>query len=452
MVLKTSMTWKQIFQIVLRYLTIILSIILMCIVISGCTNTSNKWYFLRLDVLHTDIANGIFTTLKNEVNNVKSNTNNGGIGLTTSEILALTSYADSQVKESPQFIVSGMWSWCSGEYKLSNSTATSTSSLNSTLSSSPKVESSSDVSVHEEKRYFDYCSDPELHYSFNYKTTLASSGLSIILPYAYSGNIENIETPSETTVYWTYASNWGLLTGGLIFPILTLLTGIGSYYSKWSKWINTIMSLFFFTSLLFGCIAATVLNADLRQNIIDELGAFNIKVYLGKRVFTTIWVCCGLSFVSFLAWAGPVWCVMTEDDQPEGKTLLGDTTNTSNNSSSSKKDTHNEVVEVEDDIDNGETTPLSYSDQQPESSTSRFKDINKDDNIFNELRFDDDNDSLKPPSPYRNTLRSSDTAESLRSFNTLDSFGGDERRSRILERADELPKSKRFTYNSGNIL
>ena len=73
-------------------------------------------YMGKLNTSSVDIANGLLDVLKNSVESSRPTNINNGVGLTTSEILILTKYAEAQVNNVPQYITSSIYSWCATRY------------------------------------------------------------------------------------------------------------------------------------------------------------------------------------------------------------------------------------------------------------------------------------------------------------------------------------------------
>lgn len=186
----------------------------------GPLSSPRTLYMSRLDTYSADITTGLFTVLRESMEQSTSTEENNGVGLTTSELYILTAYTESQIKNVPQYITVSLYGRCDSTYtmvEVFDSEGNMHSVKNSTTKST--------------------CSSIGTDYLFDYREVLESLGLDIILDYAYN---KIGSQQAESSAYTTYmrslkhkkANVLHLLYAVISFQVCMLFFMIWYYYIK----------------------------------------------------------------------------------------------------------------------------------------------------------------------------------------------------------------------------
>ena len=84
----------------------------------GPLSSPRTLYMSRLDTYSADITTGLFTVLRQSMEQSTSTEENNGVGLTTSELYILTAYTESQIKNVPQYITVSLYGRCDSTYTM----------------------------------------------------------------------------------------------------------------------------------------------------------------------------------------------------------------------------------------------------------------------------------------------------------------------------------------------
>lgn len=316
-------------------------------------------YMGRLNTLRADITRGVFTVLRDNLDSNGPTDINNGVGLTTSEILVLTSYAFEQVQDIPAFILVTLYGRCDADY-IASPLEPSDSDLDSAVDAD--AVDSDDTSVADELNitpdygtYFD-CSYKGPDYLFDYRTALSSVGLDIVLEYAYGSNI------SRQSTYEFYIARIAILKQRVlklffatvsIEALISVLT-IWYYYIK-DRRLNVLterflthllsfLSLFVFVAGMVCSISLLWINYSMRKKIDKELLAFGFSYHVGIAWTTMMIIWLVMVSISCLVWSGLEWCVANNGsfEKGDGETFLNDASNTTNDSDNfTKKNSSN---------------------------------------------------------------------------------------------------------------
>lgn len=280
----------------------------------------SKLYLGKLDTSSTDILTGLYDTLSTSVVDSKSTSVNNGVGLSTSEILLLTAYVNSQVQNLPNYFTTNLYGWCEVTSYLNSLTSPMNASTNSALATACKVVGSD--------------------YVFDYRDLLSDLGLGIVLSYAYGyenedGTLNSDNSSGET--YSEFLSNAATEKKNMINMIyvvvalefIALLMGI-LFYSIKEKPLNSgkerllrhFISLLKLVMLICSCIAVVQLSLllfRLEGRINDELDSFGFMFTVGKGWFTCLVLFGAFNLISTMFWTGYEWCITrTETDEDTG--------------------------------------------------------------------------------------------------------------------------------------
>lgn len=322
-------------------------------------------YMGRLSTLRADIANGVFTVLRDNLESNGSTDINNGVGLTTSEILVLTSYTFEQVQDIPAFILVTLYGRCDADY-LTSPNNSPNSNLNPGLDGDDNDNDNS-IDVNDTSVTDDWNSIPDYgtffvcqyrgpDYLFDYRTALSSVGLDIVLEYAYGA-----ASPKQTS-YDTYIGRIALLKQHVLklFFATVSIQGLISVLTIWYYYIKgrrlnvfteqflthvlSFLSLFVFIAGMISFISLLWINYSMQKKIAKELLAFGFSYHVG-RAWTAIMIF-WIFFVSIscLVWSGLEWCVTTNGTilDGDGETFFNSNENNGKfNASSSDNITSN---------------------------------------------------------------------------------------------------------------
>ncbi|EJS42641.1 ecm7p [Saccharomyces arboricola H-6] len=273
----------------------------------GPLSSPRTLYMSRLDTYSADITTGLFTVLRQSMEQSTSTEENNGVGLTTSELYILTAYTESQIKNVPQYITVSLYGRCDSTYTMVEE-FDSEGNMHSVKNSTTKST----------------CTSVGTNYLFDYREVLANLGLDIILDYAYN-KIGSQE--AESSAYTNYvkglknkkANVLHLLYAVISFQVCILFFMIWYYYIKGRFMnalkeralvhINSLLSLVVFIGGLTSTISLAWVNYTIQSRINTELEAFGFTYHLGVTWFSLLWCFAGLISVSCLAWSGLEWCI-----------------------------------------------------------------------------------------------------------------------------------------------
>lgn len=325
-------------------------------------------YMGKLNTLKADIAQGVFTVLKD---NVDTTGINNDVGLTTSEILVLTSYTFEQVQDIPEYIIVTSYGSCNAEYTDSNT--------------------SGDDYIEEDTLIWDMgdgtnmvCTIHGPGFIFDYKTALSAVGLDIVLEYAYGS-----ANSAANGGYTYYIGKIGRLKKHVLQLFYSLLGLEGTmilltlwYYFIKGRRINifteavllhllSFMALFVFMGGTTSVACLLYINFSMQQKITKELEAFGFSYEIGKA-----WTACNIFWiilvsVGCLMWSGLEWCVTATDRDRVGdmnQTFLENGENSLPNGEASENTNSNYLKLLPNRYD-GSTTTLASDSAFASSST-----------------------------------------------------------------------------------
>lgn len=323
-----------------------LMIILFGLIISILPYTKPQHLYMgKLNTLRADITSGVFTVLRDNLDSNGATDINNGVGLTTSEILVLTSYAFEQVQDIPAFILVTIYGRCDADYIASPSNS-SENDLDSALDTDNiDVDGTSVVDEFDttpDSGTFFVCQYRGPDYLFDYRTALSSVGLDIVLEYAYGSKA------SKQSTYETYIAKISLLKQRVLklfyatvaIEFLISMLTIWYYYIK-DRRLNVFMerflahllsflSLFVFIAGMIYSVSLLWINYSMREKIDKELLAFGFSYHVGVAWTTMMIVWLVFIGISCLVWSGLEWCVTNNGSfkVDDGETFLNDNTNT----------------------------------------------------------------------------------------------------------------------------
>ncbi|AET37404.1 Ecm7p Ecym_1153 [Eremothecium cymbalariae DBVPG len=297
---------------ILRLVSSLLVVLMGLILTLGAFLSPEKLYMGKFTTSKKSIANGLFELLSNSV--VNSNMN-GGLGLTTSEIVILNQYTSSQVVNVPEYITSAVYGWCQ---------LGKPDDVADNLNNTDEVE----------------CQYIGPSYVFDYRVLLGKMRLNIVLDYAYTDSLQENDsmngdsasansTPSaHIPDYVRYINNARSLKMNMLFLVyfvmvlqVFMLCLMLWYYCVKGRSLNLrkekiLVHLLSFCSLvvfMFSLVATINLFAiqhNIRSHVKQELQNFGFAYELGKRWFSCLLQLSVFSFISCLLWSGLEWCVM----------------------------------------------------------------------------------------------------------------------------------------------
>lgn len=288
---------------IIRLSSSIVVLSMLLVLTLGSRSLPTLLYMGRLNTSSIDIAQGLFDVLQESVESYTASNINNGVGLTTSEILILTEYTASQIKEVPRYVVTSVYGWC----KIHNETT--------------EVDNSGDLSESATASNKTVCFEKGAAYILDYRQLLETIGLDIILNYAYG------DSSGASSAYLEYISQnkqkkerminlMYFVTCTQFFMIILQLW----YYSIKGKSLNVLkeqllvhgisfISLLIFVCTLIAVINLAIINLSLRSRVESELETFGMSYHLGGSWFTVLWLFAIFSCISCLVWSGLEWCV-----------------------------------------------------------------------------------------------------------------------------------------------
>lgn len=309
-----NLTTQARFLQIIRLFTCVATLSLIIAALIGSLASRNI-YIARINCARLDVANGLYNTLRNSVS-LSSNILGDGedsvlpvdSSLTNSEISVLTSYAESQVANAPQYIITSLWSWCYGNYNITQHVD---------KHGVTHIEKHNDVLT---------CSKSTKRYIFDYKEELESIGLESILAYAYQSS--DLDDKKYEKTIARRNSKYKLLPSGLIFAassqLVVLIFGYVLYsnrgpekdLNKFPVFVMNIIALISVASFLSLAISGgliTNLLIQVRDEILSNLGDYGIALHFGTIWFLLLWLSFIFSLLSAISWAFPLWCANPPD-------------------------------------------------------------------------------------------------------------------------------------------
>ncbi|CCE61719.1 hypothetical protein TPHA_0B00470 [Tetrapisispora phaffii CBS 4417] len=300
---------------VLRLLTSFLGLAFGLITILSSTISPLTFYLFRFNFSLTNLKDGLVEYLEGSVNNSDSS-------LSTSEVLLLGKYANTQIQHAPSYIVMSLNQICYITY--------------------PEVIGSTNF---KETTVLSNCESIDFSFIFNYKQTLYKYGLSIILFFAYGDTKYDIEESDQNNTYARFLRNASnkkeiafifLVVTILLEFIVLLLTPY--YYSIKNKTINGLKEVFILHSIstltlislatgATGCGIFSWLCWALKLRIEKELGGFGLSINLGKAWFICLGIFTGSASLSAFFWCGLEWCVTNIETPDYADTIQSDKQN-----------------------------------------------------------------------------------------------------------------------------
>ncbi|CCK69088.1 Ecm7p KNAG_0B06620 [Huiozyma naganishii CBS 8797] len=309
---------------VVRLVSTAVVIALVTVLCSGPAVFPQRFYMSRLDTFSSDIASGIFSALRGNIETGSSGGSteiNNGVGLTTSELLILTSYTISQVRNVPQFITVSLYGTCDAWF------ASSTESMPTFDTDGGFAKVTGSVVTYD-------CQYHGPDYLFDYREVLSNVGLDIVLDYAYNKDQTTTGTTMGTGMstdgskqYTSYIRRIRLLkerTIRLLYAVdgaecAILVLTVWYYYIR-GRHISpvkekvllhgtSLLSLMVLVCGLTAVICLAWINYSVQDKIKVELEAFGFSYHLGGAWFTCLWVLAFFFGVSALMWSGLEWCI-----------------------------------------------------------------------------------------------------------------------------------------------
>lgn len=309
----------------LRLISSVLIVIFNIIVVLGPFSSPRSLYMSKLDTFSADITQGLFDVLRTNMETSGSTNINNGVGLTTSELLILTEYTATQVKNAPQYITVSLYGRCDCTFTTDELIGVDGKSMtvrNSTITCG--------------------CINVGSDYLFDYREVLSNLGLGIILDYAYSKDGSKMGLSDSYSKYINVLKLRKITVTNLLYAVLAieiLITALTIwYYSIKGRHLNIFMertlvhviSLLSFTVFICGLasiISLAWLNYKVQSRIKSELQAFGFSYHLGGTWFSCLWMLAIFVSISCFVWSGLEWCIV-ENYEPypeEGKSVFLDT-------------------------------------------------------------------------------------------------------------------------------
>ncbi|SCV04870.1 LANO_0G13234g1_1 [Lachancea nothofagi CBS 11611] len=304
----------------LRLGSSVMVIIFTALLTLGALVSPSKIYMGRMNSSSANIADGLFQVLTLSVEESFANSINNAVGLTTAEILILTEYTASQVKYTPQYIVSSLYGWC----RVDNKTAGERGSKAQNYTSCTKVGSD---------------------YIFDYRNLMEEVGLDVILDFAYStSGSDYYEEDASYSHYMSVSKTMKVRMINLLYVVgvsqVLMLTFTLWYYSIKGRSLNqlkeslmthiiSMLSLLVCICALVSTISLVYLNLQVRSKIKSELDVLGISYHLGSAWFSSLSLLAFFSCVSCAVWSGLVWCITDQgilDDNSYELGILASTT------------------------------------------------------------------------------------------------------------------------------
>lgn len=320
-----------------RFVTAILSILLMLVVILGPLLNKSNFYFARINCSHLDLANGLYNSLRSSVSLSPDYLDSSGAGefsvdssLTNSEITILTQYSEEQVSGAPQYTTNSLWKWCYGNYD----------TIETIGNGGKKTYTFTNQQLD--------CFTANTSAVFDYRAQLIDTGLESILAYAYEGNVMGPqyinEVHSRTKLY-------NLVKPAIYFALVSqLIVVIFAYVlygnrgempvqlmndnkrqnpnlnrvPKFLLHILAIITVASFASFTYGIAVMTHLIKGTQRDISNGMSDYGVNYAFGKVWFLIAWLAFGTLAFSMFSWAFPLWCanpseedILIEDDEAE---------------------------------------------------------------------------------------------------------------------------------------
>lgn len=291
-------------QRVLQYLRLGTSLltVIFVVVLLLFNNDPMSAYVARINCSHIDVAYGLYNSLGSSISDSTMNLelNVGYLplaaSLTDSEISILSEYTQNQVMNAPQGILLGVSSWCTVDYKNTDSFQHQ-DNLTTTC--------------------FDYGSIS----MFDYRALLSDNGLTIILAYAYKSDYKDDDAYERTVA--NRAKQFYVLEMIVLVQVFlqsfVFISTLVVYANRGSaKALTSVPPLFLnivaVTSMAAGIsmIAAFAvvfqeINATMKE-ISHGISSFGINMKSGKTFFTVAWLALAFSCLSMISWILPLWC------------------------------------------------------------------------------------------------------------------------------------------------
>lgn len=297
----------------LRLCTLLIAIVLGFVIIDGDADSSP---LLVLHSSRTSLARGLYDSLKETFSGEKN-------FLTTSEIKVLAEYIETQIKDTPEVIRSGLSDWCSVSYSSPEFHYYQDSDFEYPVFKDDKHPKNATI----------VCSDYDRSYVFDYRGELSEIGLNIILAYAYTADFQDSQssTLSDTTYVpdASYSKSlkhrqkavhqfFVVMIMSIVVQML-MFFGTFIYYglrkdatddSKVSIWIKNLFAVFSAFNWILAFIAFISIFSQMRtivRAVKDELSTYGIYMQCGPKFVSMmiVWFC--FSTLTFALWAGPVW-------------------------------------------------------------------------------------------------------------------------------------------------
>lgn len=285
------------------------------VLVVGPSTSPSAFWMARFNTEPSKITEGLFQELKESVEEFGSTDINSGVGLTTSEILILTEYSATKIKNLPQYISVTLYGKCDVRY--------TTNEVVEVVGGKSETFNKRNSSQQQE------CQTYGPGYVFDYREELSELNLDIVLEYAYDET--SVSSKDKTTAYSAFiaslrsrkADSVNLIYVALFFQVFILGITLW-YYSIKGKSINPlkerilshILSLFsvvVFICGLMGAINLTWLTFSLRKKISNELSAFGFSFSVGKAWFICLWFFTSFVVLSTVFWSGFEWCISNVD-------------------------------------------------------------------------------------------------------------------------------------------
>ncbi|KAL3238222.1 Ecm7p [Nakaseomyces bracarensis] len=291
----------------LRLISSVLIVIFNIIVVLGPLSSPRSLYMSKLDTFSADITQGLFDVLRTNMESSGSTNINNGVGLTTSELLILTEYTATQVKDAPQFITVSLYGRCDCTFTTDELVGLDGKSYvvrNSTITCG--------------------CINVGSDYLFDYREVLSNLGLGIILDYAYSKDGSKMGLSDAYSKYINSLKRRKISVTNLLYAVLAseiLITALTLwYYSIKGRYLNVflertlvhVISLLSFTVFICGLasiISLAWLNYKVQSRIKSELQAFGFSYHLGGTWFACLWMLAIFVSISCFVWSGLEWCI-----------------------------------------------------------------------------------------------------------------------------------------------
>lgn len=290
-------------------------------------------YIARIDCAHLDVAEGLYKSLRSSVSSYSiiddsdddddddslpgTPSNSHGTpadsSLTNSEINILTQYAEAQVALAPQFITTLLWSWCYGDYNVSD-----------------YFDSSGNHKYHIEN-VVQTCTKTQSNL-LDYRRELNSIGLEAILAYAFKSS--KFEDSAYADAVASRTKRFLLVVPGIVFSAVSqciVLVATLVLYSRANHGLafdrpvllsdraNTTVPRFLVHGVAlvsFALCMALIISAGITTHLINEirneihshLNDFGVYLHAGILWFLLLWTGTAFAILSMMSWAFPSWC------------------------------------------------------------------------------------------------------------------------------------------------